>query len=176
MIRPVLAFIIAAVIILFVWQYTQFVDRIRPEPIQITRQQSSGKFDLRVITTFAAVGNDFGSPALSVKFRGRMLIERFESIVAGHVVEVRDVEGIVVGPNEFLVQVTPVEELTDTNSGAFSLDSPTSDAQENESIARAVRVEILRDGAIVESQLIWSSSQGPFGELVRIDVREGGDH
>ncbi len=170
--RPIIALVIAALIIGFVHQYTQFTERIRPRPVQFFEQKAAGVYDIRVICTFDAAGTDFGSPALSIKFRGQVLVEVPDRVAAGQVVEATDVPDIKVGPNEFLVQVTPRETGQQASSDSpFSLDTPvTTGVEDPGGIARAVRLEIRRDGVTVAQRNIWSSAPGPFGELVRLEV------
>ncbi len=173
MIRPVLAVLIAASILLFVWQYAEFTDRIRPAPVRIVEDAAAGQFDVRVVCTFDCAGNDFGSPALRVRFRDRVLMERQESVAAGEVITVRNVPDVKQGFNDFLVQATPLE-TAGAATGAFSLEAPAPGSRGETAIARAVRVEILQDGFVVADELLWSGSSGPFGELVRIQVGGAG--
>ncbi len=174
MIRPIMAVVIATAIILFVWQYAAFIDRIRPEPIQIVEVEAQGRYDVRVVCTFDCQGNDFGLPAIKVQFRDRILIERKDLVPASQVVTIEGVPDVKQGLNDFHVQVTPVEDADSgtADGGAFSLEpqKQTSAA----SIARAVRVEILHEGHLIASELIWSNSSGPFGELVKIQVEKDG--
>ncbi|MGI9517205.1 MAG: hypothetical protein ACR2NP_09175 [Pirellulaceae bacterium] len=170
MIRPVLAALIAASILLFVWQYAKFTDRIRPEPVQIIEDAAAGQYDVRVVCTCDCAGNAFGSPALRVRFRDRVLIERVDKLAAGEVLLIRDVPDVKLGFNDFLVHVTPAETAGSGATGAFSVEAPAAESSVQTWVARAVRVEILRDGFTVADELLWSATPGPFGELVRINV------
>ena len=175
--RPFFAILFAILIIAFIYQYTQFTNRIRPKPLQISERQASGTYDVRIVCTFDAEGDVFGIPrraALSVAFRDRVLLERDEFIAAGQVIEVKDVPDIKVGWNDFSIQVNPKQSGAQASDDAFSLDSPGA-ADQSAAIARAVRVEIRRSGVVVAEQVIWSSAPGPFGELVRIEVSESVD-
>lgn len=169
MIRPILAVLIAAFILLFVWQYAAFTDRIRPEPLQVVETAAAGQYDIRVNCTFPCQGNAFGSPAISVRFRDRVLDEVTDPFPAGKTLIIEDVPDIKQGWNDFLVEVTPVESLDGQASSAFQLDAAEGDDLENP-IARAIRVQVLHDGNVIASELVWSDGSGPFGELVRIQV------
>lgn len=170
MIRPVLAILIATSIMVFVWQYASFVERTRPEPVNIVEFAAEGQYDVHIVCTFDCEGNAFGFPAAKVLFRGRDLLELEpgERIVAGQKIAIRDVPDIKQGLNDFHVQVTPAE-TDSTPGGAFSLRRPTEPAGKT-SVARAVRVVVLHNGYEIASEMIWSAAAGPFGELVSIDV------
>ncbi len=167
-VRPIIALVCAAVILLFIKQYTEFTDRIRPRPMQVSESRAAGQYDVRITCTFEARGNAFGRPALRVKFRDRVLIERTEAVAAGELVEVQDVPDVQVGWNEFLIEVTPAEDGSVAADSAFSLDNTA--VAEAPTIARAVNIQIRRDDLIMAERVIWSSRSGPFGELVRIGV------
>ena len=169
MIRTVMAAVIAASIILFVWQYAAFTDRIRPEPIQIIEMSAQGQYDVRVVCTFDCLGNAFGSPAIVIKFRDQVVAERKEHLAAGEVLLVKNVSDIKQGLNDFLIQVTPAEGTAVAPGGAFSLNPPSGESVPS-TVARAVNVEILHNGNRIAGDLFWSSVSGPFGQLVKIRV------
>lgn len=165
-IRPVLALVIAALLIVFVDQYARFTDRIRPEPMSFTEKAATGEYVVTIVSTCDLQGNDFGSDAISVQFRDKVLVSDPGPIAAGQVIEISDVQDIKVGLNEFLILATPMESEL---SSAFSLD-PAED--KNSSIARAVKIEITRDGTLLGNAIVWSNQHGPFSELLRIQVDE----
>ena len=176
--RALLAVVISALIVVFVWQYASFTDRIKPEPVQIVEQVASGKYEIRIVCTFACAGNEFGIPAVRVAFRDQVLLERNEPLPAGQEVQIQDVGQVKQGMNDIHVQVNPAGAEAAAVGGAFSLEDPASrppDA-ESDSIARAVRVAILRDGYEVAEQVIWSAAPGPFGELIPFRIDLNHDH
>jgi len=170
MIRPIMALLIATSLILFVWQYAAFTERIRPQPMQITEQNSTGRYDIKMVCTFDCQGNDFGFAAAKIQFRGKTLLERQDNLPAGQPLIAKDVTEIKIGRNDFHVQVTPVETATGAApGGAFALQD-AAESREPAAIARSIRVEILKDGYLIASEQIWSDQPGPFGDLVMIKV------
>lgn len=183
--RPILAFIIATSIILFVWWYADFTDRIRPEPIKVVETDAGGRYDVRISCTFDCEGTAFGS-SLKVMFRDRVLYDaKTQFIPAGKTITVRDVPDIKVGKNEFFVYAQPKEvigefgaESSEAAGGAFSLDGPPADNPQQSKpteasindVARALRIEILHDGYSIADEQFWASRRGPLGEPVRIQV------
>ena len=170
-------------IIVMVQQYSLFTERIRPEPIEIIEEAATGRYALRVITTFDCQGNDFGAAALSVQFRDQTLLKEPGPIHAGQIVQIHDLENVKIGYNEFLVQFCPVEPESNGLSDAFRLDTvtrPTEDAtQEADSpslssgertISRAAKIEVWCDNRVVGRELVWAEQSGPFSKLVRIEV------
>ena len=124
MIRPILAILITSSILLFVWQYAAFIERNRPAPIEIQETSAAGRFDVKVVCTCDCQGNAFGNSAIKIEFRDRVLEDRTELTVAGHEILIEDVADVVVGLNDFNVQVTPVENSSTASGGAFSLEGP----------------------------------------------------
>ena len=105
--------------------------------------------------TFAAGPDPFAldldnAPSLLVTFRGRELLRITEEIPAGEPVRIEDVEGVVAGANEFFVAASP----TSTDAA----------------VARAIRVRILRDGATVAEQSLWSDPGESVDGIVVVDV------
>ena len=172
MIRTLLAVVLAALIVGFVWSYAFFTDQIKPLPTQVAELDSSGRYDINVVCTFDIQGNSFGFPAIKVAFRDNVLLESNELMAAGVPVKIENVTDIKQGLNDFLIQVTPVETGSQSSGGAFGLDSPTQTPQSE--IARSFRVSIIRDGNEMAHELVWADQKGPISKLVRIDVVDYG--
>ena len=142
MIRPILAVLITTSILLFVWQYAAFIERNRPAPIEIQVTSGAGRFDVKVVCTCDCQGNAYGNSAIKIEFRDRVLEDRTELTVAGQEILIVDVADIVVGLNDFNVQVTPVENSsTASGGGAFSLEGPA-EASRSNSILRLSLIHI----------------------------------
>ena len=178
MLRPILALIIAASIIVLVWQYASFTERIRLQPIQLVEQGAKGRYDVRVSCTFDCQGDAFAS-SMKIQFRDRVLTEKkTELVAAGQVVTIRGVPDVKVGKNEFFVKLQPVKTIGDDRSApanpAFSLDRSSETKSEKTTVvapvARAVKVEILRDGYAIASKVYWSDLRGPIGESIMVEV------
>jgi hypothetical protein len=131
---------------------------LRPRPAAVIaafEPTAAGIFTVEVTLTFAAGPDPFAldlddAPALVVSFRGRDLLRRTEEIPAGQPIRIESVEGLVAGANEFYVAATPTAQ--------------------DAAVARAIRVRILRDGATVAEQSLWSAPGESVNGIVVVDV------
>jgi hypothetical protein len=145
--RPLLALLTISVILGGLQLYMLY----RPQRSHVAsheaEQAAAGRFQVELTLTFDAGPDEFAldqsdAPALLVQLRGRDVLRRREPLAAGEQIVV-DVTGLVAGRNEFFVQATP------RDVGA--------------SLARAVRVRVLRDDVPLADQTLWSEP----GEIVQ---------
>ena len=124
-----------------------------------TAPPAAGSFTIAVTPDFTATPDPFalwgedgtGAAALAVRLNGKDVLRLAERVEAGKPVRVRDVAGVVVGPNEVYVEASP----------------PVGDSAR----AATVRVEVLREGKpMAETTLRGEGSSAVAGSL-RFDVK-----
>lgn len=162
--RPLIALVSSAVILLGVHFYLRFAEGLRAKPVEaIETVAAEGKYAAEITLTFDAQADEFALEPTSVIFRqqSKTLLEKTGLVQAGEALRVDAIENVVEGRNEFYVECVP-----------RSSDQP---------IARAVRVRLLRDGRVVSETTLWSEpGQTPRGVVV-LDVpaskkADGEDH
>jgi hypothetical protein len=151
--RPLLTIIIGAAIVGLVQAYMMFQASLpSTRPTQQVEHQAQGVFSVEVVLTFDAAGDSFSldPTAVVVEFQGQSLLKIQEPVVAGTPLTVESVPGVVEGRNEFFVIVSP--------------------KNQDQTVQRAVRVRILRDGVPVAEKSLWSESEGTVGGKIEITV------
>lgn len=155
------------------WAYTSFTNSLRIERSEVAEAEAAGQFQLEVVSTFDAAGDEFGQSALLIKFRDRVLLD-LKELKAGEKAIITDLPEIKEGRNDFFVVLSPRETSQKSGSDPFSLESSgstnTPDTVDQTSIARAVNIRITRDGLIVAQETLWSSAPGPISDLVELEV------
>lgn len=165
--RPFLAFLTVITILGGLQGYFMLRDRFGPSAAPLVERPAPGLYSLEITLTFDAGPDPFALEAgdqtcLEVLFRGDALLRRTERVSAGEVVVITPISSIMAGSdeaqgrNEFVVRATPADSRPE--------------------LAYAARVRLLRDGASVAEQILWSDSGGKVeGKLVAVVV-EGGSH
>ena len=151
--RPFLALAIATGILGTVWAYERFQASVRPAVALPAEQATSAIYDLEITLTFTAVADAFAlddAHSLLLSFRGQPLLKRAEPVEAGQPLEIQEIPGVVVGRNEFYLEVFPADE---------------SALREH-----AVRLRILQAGNVVAEQTLWSPAGEPVRGVIRLDV------
>ncbi len=151
-----------------------------PAPPVAIVQQAAGRFDLELTLTFDVAVDEFDLErrSLVVKLGPELLLESQESIKAGKPFILRDVQGVTAGKNTFFVKAGVAEapaEPADEFGGGFSLDEPAEaepPAGEAPALYRAMRVRVLRDGAPIATETIWSEPGAAVEGVFELDVPE----
>lgn len=151
--RPLLAIILSAVVLLGVQSYLRFADSLRhrhaaQEHVVI----APGKYSADITLTFPAEADSFGLDGTSLVFhqQGKDLLKREGLVPAGEPLQIETLPDVVVGKNAFYFSTTPKES--------------------EQSAAKAVRVRIFRDGQPIAEQTFWSEpGLVPRGEII-VDV------
>ncbi len=148
--RPLLALLIAALIVGVVQGYMWFQASLpRPELQRVEPAAAAGTFSLEITLTFDAQPDAFEPTSLVVLHAGRELLRRDDRVPAGEGVKIEIAE-LPVALNEFFVTASAGDEATPA--------------------ARAVRVRVLRDGAPIAEQTLWSEPGEPVSGKVLVDV------
>jgi hypothetical protein len=160
--RPLLAILTTALILGGLQGYFVLRDRFGPKPATSVERPAPGVYSLEITLTFDAGPDPFALEAsdktcLEVLFRNQALLRRTERVTAGEKVVVPAIGGIVAGAdefrgsNEFLIRATPAESRPE--------------------MAYAARVRLLRDGAAIAEESLWSDAGGTVeGKLVAVVI------
>ena len=154
--RPLLAILVAVVILGGLQAYMRWRPRPQTTRVDPVTRIAGGNFDLEVALTFAAGPDPFAldldaAESVVITLAGRDLLRETSPIAAGETLRVRDIKGIVAGPNEFHVR-------------AFA-------QQENADLIRGLRVRLLRDNLPIAEQSLWSEPGQPVEGAILVDVR-----
>ncbi len=149
--RPLIALLLSAGILLGVRMYLNLASSLRGGAKVVTVDQTAaeGQYSVDVTLTFDAQADEFALEPVSLVLRhqDKTLLERKELVPAGEPLVVDDVAGLVEGRNEFYFACIP--------------------RAEGGQVARAVRIRVLRDGAVVVDQTLWAEAgQTPRGRIV----------
>lgn len=152
--RPILALLVVATLLGGLQTYMW----LRPRParsVAAFEPTAAGIFEVEITLTFAAGPDPFAldlgdAPSLLVTFRGRDLLRMTEKVPAGEPIRIEEVDGVVAGANEFFVAATPTAQ--------------------DATVARAIRVRILRDGSTVAEQSLWSDPGESVDGVVVVHV------
>lgn len=151
--RPLLALLLSAAILLGVRAYLQFAVSLRRPVVSVVEDTAAaGIFSAEITLTFDAAPDEFSLEPTSLVFKqqDRVLLERRDPVRAGEPLVIDNLTGIVAGRNEFYFECIP-----------SAADQP---------LARAVRVRLLRDGAEVADTTLWAPpGQTPRGRIT-LDV------
>ncbi len=151
--RPLLALLLSAAILLGVRAYLQFAVSLRRPVVSVVEEAAAtGIFSAEITLTFAAAPDEFSLEPVSLVFKqqDRVLLERRDLVRAGEPLVIDNLSGIVAGRNEFYFECIP---------------SPS-----EQPLARAVRVRLLRDGVEVADTTLWAPpGQTPRGRIT-LDV------
>jgi hypothetical protein len=166
--RPLYAVVVWVVILAGLWLYTLARDAAhRPSTTAIKILPAPGVYELELTPTFDAVGgrdrfNPLDPPhaALTASLHGRQIVRFEESAPAGlpqrFTWDTSDVP-VVIGKNELLVTANAPPRDRSASAGKAE-----SEAQK----FCGVRVRLLRDGAAIADQMLWSE----MGKSVEGDV------
>jgi hypothetical protein len=148
--RPLIALLTAAAILLSVHFYLQFAASLRGGHVEaVADVAATGIYSADVTLTFDAQADEFSLEPVSLVLRQqqRVLLKREDLVPAGEPLVVPNIPGVLVGDNEFYFESVP------KNEGA--------------PVARAVRVRLFRDGTLVAEQTLWSEpGQVPRGPIL----------
>lgn len=151
--RPLIALLGSAAILLGVHFYLRFAESLRVQArVETAQTPAAGIFSARITLTFDAAADEFSLEPTSLILRqqSRELLRRDEPVSAGEPIVIDNIAGINEGQNEFYFECVP------RNDG--------------KSIARAVRLELLRDGVVVADTTLWAApGQVPRGKIA-LDV------
>ncbi len=161
--RPLIALMGSAAILLGVYFYLQFAESLRVQPIEQTVETpAAGIYSAKITLTFDAAADEFSLEATSLVLRQQdhELLNRTDAVAAGEPIVIDNLPGIIEGKNEFYFECVPRDD--------------------GKSIARAVRVQLLRDGQVVADSTLWADpGQVPRGQIT-LDVpatrRANDDH
>jgi hypothetical protein len=151
--RPLLAIVIVFSILGGLQGYLS--SRPKPEAWTILEEQKAvGQFEIMVTLTFDAGPDPFSfnasdAPSLEVQFRGESILKKTEELPAGTIAQAQ-VTGIVAGENEFYIQATPKDSSV--------------------AVARAIRVQILKDDTLVAEKSFWSEPGEIIGGVVSLTI------
>jgi hypothetical protein len=147
--RPILAIVISAGILLGVHSYLRLAQSLRGKPAAEEESAASGKYSADITLTFDAQADEFALEPVSLFFKrqDQVLLKREGFIPAGEPLAVENIPGIVEGENEFYFECVPKED--------------------GKQLARAVRVRLFHDGAPVAEQTLWAEpGMVPHGAVV----------
>ena len=138
--RPIIALVIAAAIILGVQGYISATAHTGGTATKVTFVEAEGKFVVELLLTFDAGPDEFAleadnAPSVVLSLAGKELLRRSEVVKAGETI-VLDAPGVVEGTNEFLLVSSPVEDDPDA--------------------VRAARIRVLKNDDLVVEEWIAS--------------------
>lgn len=148
----------AVVIVLVIMGGLQFYMTHRPQVSaptgSIQLQAAPGEFTVEVTLTFAAGPDEFAfdpedAPCLVVSLNGHEILSRKERVAAGEAILIGNVDGLKVGANEFFLHATP---------------------QNDQQLARAARVRILRDDQSISDRTLWAESGDVVSGAIKVDI------
>ena len=120
--------------------------------------RGAGEYSVELTLTFDAGKDEFGldaegdAPSVLLQLHGQTLLQRIDHVPSSATLEVKPVEGIVVGENEFYLQVAPADLLS--------------------LVPRAARIRVLRDGIPLAERTLWSSPGEIVQGILAIQVSE----
>ena len=137
--RPVIAIVLSAAILLGVQGYLRFAESLRAQNAVVAEvTTAAGIFSADITLTFAAEADSFSVEPTSLLLRQRdqVLLKKEGLVLAGEPLVVSPIENIVEGTNEFYFECIPREQSTEPSDNQRPL-------------SRAVRVRIFRDGQLL---------------------------
>ena len=157
--RPILAILVAAIVGVGLSLFLRSQKPTDAAPL-LGSSVAEGDFGLAITLTFDAGPDPFAldadsAPSLTVEHHGKLLLRETESLPAGKPIRIDNVEGIVDGQNTFYVRCTA------QNEEAF--------------VARAIRVEVLRDDQTIAEETLWSDPGKPVRGPVNVEVKRAVD-
>ena len=177
--RPVLAIVVIVVALGSVRAYISFVDSVTGREFAAIQEiEAAGRFHLDLTISFDAHADVFTPESVLLELHGgRTLLQMEESVLAGTVLTIDPVEGIVEGANEFYLKVATAEAEED---GAFSLsgDDPLPESTSEGDLkgadkSRAVRIRVFRDDQLIAEETIWSEPGEPVDGTVTVHLPAG---
>ena len=158
--RPIIAIVLSAAILLGVHGYLRFAESVRAQhAVAADATTAAGIFSADITLTFAAEADSFSVEPTSLLLRQReqVLFKREGLVPAGEPLVVSPIENIVEGANEFYFECIPREEKAE--------------ATENQRpLSRAVRVRIFRDGQLLAENTFWSEPGIVPRGVIRVEV------
>lgn len=166
--RPILAIVVAVVILGGVQTYMLWREHYGPVAGKEIQQPATGAFEISLTLTFDAGGNDpfrldtTDSPSLLVMLNGNEpaneIIRHQKPIRAGEALKIDGVknsqgQSFHVGMNELYLTAIPVE-----------LDSQ---------VSRAIRIQVFRDDDQLVDHTLWSEPGKPVQGTVEVNIPEG---
>ena len=182
--RPLAVILIWVVILGGLGIYMQSREYFSPrEEQEYEIEPAPGEFTLEVTPTFDATGgvdpyalDPAPQPAFTLKLDGVEIVRREEPMRAAHPTTIQwDLEKwpLVVGKNEFFIDMPTPQRGDDSDADDFSLDlddSEEADADHGVNAVYGVRLRLLRDGAEVDSQTLWSEPGKPVKGKMFIEL------
>lgn len=137
-------------------------DRDAHAPVAATAVKLSaaeGKYSVEVTPTFSAEPDPFAlvsdrdaAAALTVTLRGREILARNDDVRPGVPILVDDIEGLVAGDNELLLEASP----------------PNSEADQR----HFVQLRVLKDGLPAAEETFWSEGGATVSGTLHFSLRE----
>lgn len=159
--RPLIALVGSALILLGVHFYLRFAASLRHQPAAVvTDTAATGVYSADITLTFDAQADEFSLEPISLVFRHQTkeLLKRTDLVAAGDPLMIRNIDGIIEGPNEFYLEVVPRDD--------------------GKQLAKATRVRLFRDGVVVADTTLWSEpGQVPRGRItLEVTPAQEGSH
>lgn len=154
--RPVLALMIWIVLIGGLVSYMNARHNVS-EPVALKVEADQADYRVVVTTSFNAVRDpyapdtrDLSAAALILKLNGKEILSLRDSSDAGQSLTVDKIDSVLIGPNEFLLEVNP--------------------HHENVKTAGAVRVELFRFHNQLMDRTFWAEPGARIVSSFRLDV------
>lgn len=144
--RPVLTILFSVVLMSGIFAYTQFAERVRPDPVQYQADFSDSQYVVRLNRTFDCKGNpEFGlENSLVVLFKDQKFALT-DPVPATEKIEF-ELPEVEVGRNSIFVEAYLPNDLE-------NFDEPAFDSFDVRSAA--MQIELLRDGNVIAQQTFW---------------------
>ena len=105
MLRPILAILITAGLLIGTYSYISFANSVRHEPVQIHVDYASGDFSIKIERSFDCAGHPIfkSKESLKVLFKGEKVYGNTGTVPADEAVEIKKISGVEAGENEIFV-------------------------------------------------------------------------
>ena len=154
--RPIIAIMIWIILVGGLVSYMNARDTVA-EPVAISAQTDQADYKVIVTTsfraerdTFAPDTQDSSGDALILKLNGMEILSLKDSSVAGQSITVDKITGLLIGANEFLLEVNP--------------------SHKNVNTAGAVRVQLFRFHSELMDRTFWADPGARIVSTFRLDV------
>ena len=142
--RPFLAILITVCLLGGTLAYTRFAASVRRTATEYRPTLAADHYSIVVRRTFAAAASPVsGLESLTLHFRGQSILSRTDDIAANERIEIDNLQGVEVGPNELYIAARPDRKM----------DQPT---------FAALEVSVLRDDRVIEKTMFSNSSGLPL--------------
>ena len=191
-VRPILALTISLVVCCLVGGYQWFVLTLPKRDVtEFVTTAATGDYSMDVTLSFEAQGDAFDPTALLIRLDGKDLLNTTEPIAAGIPLKIRPVEGLIVGLNEFFIQVGTGEQQNASGStqpdpfaeAGFEKANPSVDrpgfpaerVETSEPIAvKAVRFRVFEGEVVLVEKTVWSEPGETISSSIVIDIPGNG--